>query len=480
MSAAGRDADRTPDGAVPPGKRAPFRAGDRVAVIGLGRSGVSAARLAARHGARVYASDLVAGDSQAAAAEELQEEGIDAEAGRHDMDRVRDADLAVVSPGIGPTTEVRRELREAGVPTIAEIELAYRFLRSRLVAVTGTNGKTTTTALCGHTLRSAGVDARTAGNIGRPLSEIPLQEEQPEWAVVEVSSFQLADIRDFRVDVGAILNLSPDHMDRYRSLERYYADKQRLLENASAESHWIFNADDETLMGLVGPVEGSRYHFSTERRLTEGAFLAEDELRLDIPDRSEGWCRVEDLRLVGRHNVANALAAGLAAALVGVGAREIGEGLASFEALPHRLQPLLRDERGVLWVNDSKATNVAATSVALRAFDEPFVLLLGGRGKGEPFDELAPLLRAQARGLVAFGESAPQIVADLEEAVPELRMESGMSAVVRTAAELAEPGDVVLFSPACASFDMFPDYEARGEAFEEAVRAHLDGGEEGA
>lgn len=480
MSAAGGNADGRAAGDVPTGKRAPFRAGADLAVIGLGRSGVAAARLAARHGAHVYASDRVAGDSQEEAAGELRDEGIDAESGGHDMDRIRAADLAVVSPGIGPTTEVRRELREAGVHTIAEIELAYRFLASRLVAVTGTNGKTTTTALCGHTLRTAGVDARTAGNIGRPLSELPLQEEQPDWVVVEVSSFQLADVEDFRADVGVMLNLSPDHMDRYRSLERYYADKQRLLENAGPESRWVFNADDETLMGLVGEVEGTRYHYSTERRLTEGAYLADDELRLEMGDRSESWCRVGDLQLVGRHNVSNALAAGLSAALTGVGAEPIGEGLSTFEALPHRLQPLLRDGRGVLWVNDSKATNVAATAVALRAFDEPYVLLIGGRGKGEPFDDLAPLLRAQARGLVAFGESAPQIVAELEGAVPELRMESGMSAVVEAAADLCEPGDVVLFSPACASFDMYPDYEARGKAFEEAVRAHRDGDGEGA
>ena len=452
-------------------RRAPFEPGESVAVIGLGRSGVSASRLVHERGGEVYASDLVAGAAQEEAAEALRAEGIDAEAGGHDVERVLACDLVVVSPGVGPTTEIRRELREAGARTIAEIELAWRYLDSRLVAITGTNGKTTTTALCGHLLETAGVDATVAGNIGRPLSEVALEADPPEWTVVEVSSFQLADIEDFRPDIGVLLNLAPDHLDRYRNIDSYYGDKRRLFANADETCRWVLNADDEDVLGLVDGARGELYHFSTERRLPEGAYLDQERrLRLEIPGRSESWAAVDDLRLVGRHNVSNALAGGLAAALVGCGAEEIGRGLTTFGALPHRLQPVMRDDRDVLWVNDSKATNVAATDVAVRAFDEPFVLVMGGRGKGEPFGSLAPSLRGHARGLVAYGESAPQIVAELGDAVPDLRTETGMAGVVRAAAELAEPGDVVLFSPACASFDMYPDYEARGEAFEAAVR----------
>ncbi len=457
------------------GREPPFEPGDRVAVIGLGRSGRAAARLVHRQDGEVYASDLVAGDDQVAAAEELREEGIDAEAGGHDVERVLDCDLVVVSPGVGPTTDIRRELREAGARTIAEIELAYRYLDSRIVAITGTNGKTTTTALCGHVLESAGIDTGIGGNIGRPLSELALEEDHPDWAVVEVSSFQLADIERFRPDIGILLNLAPDHLDRYRNIDSYYGDKRRLFSNADEDCHWVLNADDEDVLGLVNGTEGTLHHYSTERRLPEGAFLdADRRLRLEIEGRSETWASVDDLRLVGRHNVSNALGAGLAAALVGCGAEEISRGLTTFEALPHRLQPVARDARGILWVDDSKATNVAATSVAVRAFDEPFILLMGGRGKGEPFDSLVPMIRGQARGLVAFGESAPQIVADLGDAVPELRTETGMTGVVRAAAEVAEPGDVVLFSPACSSFDMYPDYEVRGEAFGRAVREVLE------
>ncbi|HKK08481.1 MAG TPA: UDP-N-acetylmuramoyl-L-alanine--D-glutamate ligase, partial [Gemmatimonadota bacterium] len=270
------------------------------------------------------------------------------------------------------------------------------------------------------------------------------------------------------------LNLAPDHLDRYRNVDSYYQDKGRLFENGTGESRWVLNADDEEVLRLANGTAGRRYLFSAEGPLDEGASVDGDgALRLELPGRSERWCGVGDLRLVGRHNVANALAAGLAAALVGCGGREIGTGLTSFHALPHRLQPVGRSEGGVLWVNDSKATNVSATSVALRAFEEPLVLLMGGRGKGEPFDALVPLLRERVRALVAFGESAPQIVAELGAAVPEVRVEAGMDGVVQAAAELARPGDVVLFSPACASYDMFRDYGARGDAFVQAARRRI-------
>ncbi|HKK28156.1 MAG TPA: UDP-N-acetylmuramoyl-L-alanine--D-glutamate ligase [Gemmatimonadota bacterium] len=461
-------------------KEAPFRPGDRVAILGLGRSGTAAARLVAARGGEVYASDRVAGESQVAAAESLEAEGIDAEAGGHDVERVVAADLVIVSPGIGPATEIRRAVREAGVRTLAEIEVAWRFLESRTVAITGTNGKTTTTALCGHLLERAGLDAVTAGNIGRALSDLALEEDQPDWVVLEVSSFQLADIDRFRPDIGVLLNLAPDHLDRYRNVDSYYEDKARLFENGTPESRWVLNADDDEVLRLAHGAVGERYLFSAEGALEEGAYVDEaGDMRLEIPGRSERWCGVGDLRLVGRHNVADALAAGLAGALTGCEGPDIGAGLTTFRALPHRLQPVARGPGDVLWVNDSKATNVSATSVALRAFDRPLVLLMGGRGKGEPYGSLVPLLEDHVRALVAFGESAPQIVAELGQAVPEVRVEAGMEGVVQAASELARPGDVVLFSPACASFDMFRDYEARGEAFVEAVRCRIEGGGEG-
>lgn len=458
-------------------KEPAFDPGDRVAIIGLGASGEAAARLAADRGGRVYASDISATQGPSRTARRLQEEGIDAEAGGHDLERVLAADLVVVSPGVAPSAEVRRRIREEGLRTISEAELAYRELRSRIVAITGTNGKTTTTALAGHLLEECGFDAVTGGNIGRPLSEIALPEEQPGWVVVEVSSFQLADIESFRPDIGVFLNLAPDHLDRYRDVDSYYADKARLFGNADEDCRWVLNADDPDVLDLARAVPGTKYHFSLVERPERGAWVDEDDwLALHLPDRSERWIRSDELRMLGSHNRANALAAGLAAALVECGSDRLADGLRTFEGLPHRLQPVRDDE--VLWVNDSKATNVSATRVALRAFDRPVILILGGRHKGESYDDLAPELGGRVRTVLVYGEAAPQIVADLRDLVDDLQVESGVRSVVRAAAREARPGDVVLFSPACSSFDLFPSYEARGQAFAEAVESVAAGGTE--
>ena len=452
-------------------KREPLvRPGDAVAVLGLGVSGVAAARLARAHGGDVYVSDIAPGDSQQAAAAELRADGMDAEAGRHDLERVRRADLAVASPGIPPDAEVRRALRDAGTLCVAEVELAYRDLTSRLIGITGTNGKTTTTALCQHLLETGGVEAAAGGNIGVPLSEIALWDDQPDWVVVELSSFQLADTDAFAVDVGVLLNLAPDHLDRYRDLAAYYADKKRLFRNATAKSRWVLNADDGEVLTLAEGVPGDRYLVSTARPVRPGAWMDSDgRLRLELPGRSETWLAAHEMRILGRHNVANALAAGLAAALVGCDGEAIGRGLAEFRGLPHRLEPVASID-DVLWVNDSKATNVAATLVAVRAFDRPVVLILGGRHKGEPFAPLLPWLK-EVTGVVAYGEAVPQVIAELNGAVKAVHAEPDVESAVRTARELTRPGDVVLFSPACASYDLFKNYEERGDAFRRAVEA---------
>ncbi|MEE8447324.1 MAG: UDP-N-acetylmuramoyl-L-alanine--D-glutamate ligase [Gemmatimonadota bacterium] len=452
----------------PTGPRPPLvRPGDAVAVLGLGVSGVAAARLAAARGASVYASDVALTELQSAAAEELRAEGIDAEVGRHDLERIRGCDLLVVSPGIPPSAEVRRELRDAGIPSVAEVELAYRDLTSRLIGVTGTNGKTTATALCHQVLLAGGIDAAAAGNIGVPLCEIALRTTQPDWVVVELSSFQLADVNAFSVEIGVLLNLSPDHLDRYRDLASYYADKKRLFRNATAESCWVLNADDPAVLELARGAPGTHYHVSTVGPVRPGAYLDDDALTLEAPDRCERWLTVGEMRLPGRHNIGNALAAGLAASLAGCDGESIGRALAEFEGLPHRLEPVGTYD-GVLWVNDSKATNVAATLVAVQAFDRPLVLILGGRHKGEPFAPLLPWLD-RTSGIVAFGEAAPQVVAELNGSLSGVQVESSLESAVRSARELATPGGVILFSPACSSYDMFRNYEERGKAFRRAV-----------
>jgi len=270
-----------------------------------------------------------------------------------------------------------------------------------------------------------------------------------------------------------LINLAPDHLDRYPDVRTYYADKKNLFDNADDNSRWVLNADDEGVLELARGVAGDHLHVSTEQPTSPGAWLDEDgSLRLEMEGRSERWLGVDEIRLAGRHNVLNALLAGTAAALAGCTDEQIADGLRSFEGLPHRIQPVGELDE-VLWINDSKGTNVSATRVALRAFSRPVVLLLGGRPKGEPYTTLLPDLAERARGVVAFGEAAPQIVAELGDAVP-IEVASGMDAVVRTARRMARPGDVVILSPACSSFDMFSSYAERGKAFERAVHAAQD------
>jgi len=451
-----------------------FEPGDPVAILGLGKSGSAAARLLAARGAVVYASDAFDGDTQRDAARALRAEGIEAETGGHNVSRVLTSRLVVVSPGIDPATDVRKAVREAGVRTVAEVEVAFRNLESRVIAITGTNGKTTTTELCGHLLRAGGLNALAAGNVGTPLSEIALLNDQPDWLAVELSSFQLADLETFDPDVGILLNLSPDHLDRYETLESYYADKRRLFANACDGSQWIVNADDAAVCAMVDGVAGTVLHVSSAGPVEKGAHLdAENFLTASWNGRTERWLPATQLQLVGRHNAMNAMAAGLAASLAGCATDDLRAGLRSFEPLPHRLQPV-GEYDGVLWVNDSKGTNISATRVAIEAFERPVVVLLGGRHKGEPYEALLPVLNEHARTVIAFGEAAPRIVGDLTGQVP-LTVASGMDDVVRIARQVAEPGDVVLLSPACSSFDMYSNYAARGDAFTDAVRKLFEG-----
>jgi UDP-N-acetylmuramoylalanine--D-glutamate ligase len=421
-------------------------AGREVAVLGLGKSGVAAARLLKAHGVAVYASDAGNGAGVAAEAAGLTALGIAAEAGRHDLARIGDAVAAIVSPGIPPEAAALVTARAAGIEILAEAELGLRGLPdTRVLAVTGTNGKTTTTALIAHLLQAGGLRAGAAGNIGRPLSEVALEPSPPDWLAVELSSFQLHDMPTLAPAAGVLTNLAPDHLDRYPSLAEYY--------------------DDEDVQKMVAGVPGTHRWFSTVYR-SDGWYDRRGALlRLG----AEPLLPRAELMLLGDHNVANALAAALAASVAGVGPAALADGLRSFRALPHRLEPV-REVGGVLWINDSKATNIASTEVALGALDRPYVLLLGGRHKGEPYTRLAPLLAPRCRAVVAYGEARPLVVADLAGAVPVV--EAGpFDEVLAEARRLASPGDAVLLSPACSSYDMFRNYEERGARFRAAVEA---------
>ena len=434
-----------------------------VAVIGLGKSGVAATRLLAREGVRVYASDASDHPYGGDALEALRSlRGVALDVGHHDLVQIRGAAAVIVSPGVPPEAPPLAAAREARVPILSEIDLGFRALSgsgTRCIAITGTNGKTTTTALVAHLLRQAGLHAEAAGNIGRPLADIALQNDHYQWLAVEVSSFQLHDSPHFAPEIGILTNLAPDHLDRYASVEAYYADKRLLFRNAGPDHVWVLNGDEPAVLELAAGALGRRVLFSL-RHPADGWYDATARrLRLG----HDALLARADLGLLGDHNVANALAAALAVREAGVAPAAIGEGLRSFRPLAHRLEPV-REVGGVRWINDSKATNIASTVVAVEAMDRPFVLLLGGRHKGEPYTRLAPLLKDRCRLVIAYGESGALIERDLGGKVP-LERGTTFEDVVLRARRAARPGDAVLLSPACSSYDMFKNYEERGATF---------------
>lgn len=442
-------------------------AGERVGVLGLARSGLAAARLALARGAEVYASD--AGDSLAArtAADQIQALGGDAESGRHDVEKLRACDRIVLSPGIPPTAGVLKEPALRDVPIIPELEFAYEQLECPVVCVTGTNGKTTVTSLIAHILGSAGRSAPAGGNIGTALSEIALWTRQPELVVVEASSFQLGRTRRFAPDIGVLTNLAPDHLDWYPDVGEYYADKAKMFANASAASRWVINGEDAEAMALPGDAPGERFLFriaSGPGAGERGGWLSDDGwLTLRIREE-ERIIAASELKILGPHNVANALAAAITARLCGVEPAELAAGLRDFPALEHRMEPV-GERDGVLWVNDSKSTNISSTRVAIRSLARPTVLLLGGRHKGEPYTELVPDMRGRVHTVIAYGEAGERIQRELEGSIRVRRVEGGFEQVMEAAAAEAERGDAVLLSPACSSYDMFANYEERGRRF---------------
>jgi UDP-N-acetylmuramoylalanine--D-glutamate ligase len=380
-----------------------WRSGE-VAIIGLGKSGVAAARLLRREGLRVYASDAGSSDGVREGAKALRAEGADADIGSHDLERISRATLVVASPGVPPEATALERAREARVPVVSEIEIALRALpEAKVIAVTGTNGKTTTTALVGHLLRAIGLDAIDAGNIGTPLAAVAMERKAPRWIALELSSFQLHDTPGIAPTVGVLTNLAPDHLDRYATVEEYYADKKLLFRNANTISRWVVNGDDRAAIDLAREAVGTHKRFSLKQPDADATYdRASDALVVGgsplLPRR--------ELNLFGDHNVANALAASLAVMIADKGnatpeARaRIGDGLRTFHALKHRLE-IAGESNGVMWINDSKATNVSSTLVAIQGMTRPTILLLGGRHKGEPYRALAEPLRKNGKAVLA-------------------------------------------------------------------------------
>ncbi|MEO8194108.1 MAG: UDP-N-acetylmuramoyl-L-alanine--D-glutamate ligase [Gemmatimonadales bacterium] len=438
-----------------------------IAILGLGKSGSAAARLLLADGHRVYVSDAGSAPALEDTARQLRDIGAIVDTGGHDLARIARASRVVVSPGIDPSAAPVAAAREANRPLVSEIEIALGYLDGTgIIAVTGTNGKTTTTALIGHILRGLGEETVDAGNIGAPLSDFARHDQRPDWIALEMSSFQLHDTPSLSPAVGVLTNLSPDHLDRYPSAADYYDDKALLFANASDRSRWVLNADDERVQQMASGKPGRHFGFSVLREADAWLDDASGTMNLlgsSLMSRGE-------LNLLGDHNVANALAAALAVSVADErfrtpSAREgIVAALRSFNALAHRLE-IVGEVNGVQWINDSKATNVSSSQVAIAGMRRPTILLLGGRHKGEPYTGLADAIRKSVKKIIAYGEAGPIIEKDLEGTVPIERLGSDFDEVMRRAKESAEPGDAVLMSPACSSYDMFRNYEERGARF---------------
>ena len=418
------------------------------------------------------------GTLDGAAIDGLRKEGVRFEFGGHTA-AVFDADQVVLSPGIPVSAPIVVQLAERGVPIVGEIEVAAARCPGKIVGITGTNGKTTTTELVGFCCRVAGEPGWIAGNVGIPLSESGPNVGENEVVALELSSFQLETIDQFRPSVAVLLNVTPDHLDRYDSFDDYGRAKLGIYRNMMLDDLTIYNVDDPWLRKQLADqkqsVPSSLLPFSVEQLLETGAWIEDGVIRVRLAagEASIDVVGVDELGLVGPHNLSNALAASLALLQLGVDRGAIAEGLRTFRGLPHRLEEIAMID-GVIWVNDSKGTNIEATLRALESYDRPIVLIAGGRGKENDYAVLDDAVSARVKRIIAIGEDAPAIVRAFEAIVPVEECGDQFSEAIDRAAEAAESGDVVLLSPACASFDMFRNFEVRGDEFRRLVATRTD------
>jgi UDP-N-acetylmuramoylalanine--D-glutamate ligase len=447
-------------------KLAAFR-GRRVLVVGLGRSGVGAAKALAPVAADVRACDEKAADELSAEARELPELGVDLRPGDQAPSVLDGIDLLIRSPGVPWETPLIVAARKKGVEVIGELELAYRLLvTERLVAVTGSNGKSTTTALLGEIFRRAGRDVVVAGNIGVALTAVAAELEPTTTVVAEVSSFQLEDAVTFRPRVAVLLNLAPDHLDRHGSPAAYYRMKWRLFERQLPEDYAVLNADDESSANR-DQLRSTVLLFGRGAAPGPGVWLAGGDVAFDVDGEQGTLMAAGDVHLPGPHNLSNAMAAACGALAMDVPPAPIAEALRGFEGLPHRLE-FVAEVSGVRYVNDSKATNVASALTALDAFEGPVVLIAGGKSKGGDFAALAEAARGKVRVAILYGAARGELAAAFDDVVPFERVDTVQEAVAKAAA-WAHAGDVVLLSPACTSWDQYRDFEERGDDFKKAV-----------
>jgi len=441
--------------------------GKKISIIGMARSGVAVALLLHEKGARLFVSDNGKKENLRAEVARLAEKEIPFEVGNH-SERVYDCSLLVISPGVPSSAPVVVEAQRRNIKVVSELELASLFCEAPIVAITGSNGKTTTTTLLGRILGDAKKKHVVAGNIGTAFSSVVLELAPTDIAVLEVSSFQLDFIETFRPKISVILNITEDHMDRYdHSMEKYAASKARVFENQQADEVLIYDADDEWCRREAARATCRTIGFSLRGRQEEGAFVERGILVTVINGKRTEIVPSDEISIKGMHNLYNSMAAAVVGQLLGVGPASIRSTLKNFKGVEHRLE-FVREVNGVRYYNDSKATNVDSVWYALQAFNEPIVLLLGGRDKGNDYGRLFDLVKNRVKTVVAIGESADKVEKAFREATSVIRAGS-MDEAVRKAKQSAASGDVVLLSPACASFDWFKNYEQRGQVFKTLV-----------
>ncbi len=441
--------------------------GKKVVIVGLALSGVAAANRLQQMGARVFVTDTKGPRELAAAIGQLAP-GIQVETGGHSEQTFADAALIVVSPGVPLAIRPLREARQRGAHVIGEVELGYQLCPGRYIAVTGTNGKSTTTALIGEMLRRAGQAAAVCGNIGTPLTALAAKDPAARTFVVEMSSFQLEGIERFRAHVAVLLNISPDHLDRYAGIEAYARAKARIFMNQTQEDFAVVNRDDPWCTVLTKELRARDVPISLLRKVDGGVYLAGDRLVSSIGDRAEELAAVPEMGIQGVHNIENAMAAAAAALVFGCGLDAVRSALREFRGLPHRMESV-GQVRGVRFINDSKGTNIGAVIRSLQSLDKPIHLIAGGRSKGTGYHPLRELMVERVKTLVLIGEAASEMEADLH-GTTEIRRADTLEEAVATAYGRAGRGEFVLLSPGCASFDMFENFEERGRCFADAVR----------
>ncbi|MDR3739341.1 MAG: UDP-N-acetylmuramoyl-L-alanine--D-glutamate ligase [Terracidiphilus sp.] len=443
--------------------------GKKVLVVGLGKSGLAAALFLRRQGAQVTVSDVRSAEALAKDIPALLEEGINVEAGGHGLLTFRRQDLIVVSPGVPLDTPELVQTRNFGRPVIGELELAARFLKGNVLAITGSNGKTTTTTLVGEILEQAGLPTLVGGNIGVPVIDLIDPSKEEAWSVLEVSSFQLESTEEFRPKIAVILNITPDHLDRHGTFENYALAKERIFAAQTADDCLVLNADNARTAAAAERAKSRVYWFSLDRVVPQGAWVESGQVvfRASKGAPVETILPLANIPLKGEHNVENVLAAVCAARLAGAPASAVREAVEKFKAVEHRLE-FVSTINGVEFYNDSKATNVDATAKAIAAFSGGIHLILGGKDKNSDYTQLSQLLRERVRAVYTIGSAAAKIESHLRGVISLHSCET-LAKAVTAAATAARPGEIVLLAPACSSFDQFDSYEHRGRVFKQLV-----------